>query len=310
MPQWCNWSGSLRFAPRRLLRPRSEDELAALLARAARTGGRVRPVGSGHSSWPLVRSDDVLVSLQHLRGVVAIDHGAREATLRAGTRLDDAGRALKRHGLAFENLGDVDTQALAGALLTGTHGSGLRLANLASNLVGARLFAADGTPRELNARDDAELMRALRVSLGVLGVLSQVRLRLVENAPLRRRDYHSSTTDCMTWLDELAARHRSFDFYWYPRRDDVKIRTLNPAEQELVALPFARLVHEEVGSPADVIARKRTLKFEEMEYFVARENGPACFLALRRRMIERHRREVAWRVLLLEPGLDAAVGGT
>lgn len=311
MPQWCNWSGSLRFTPRAVMRPRSEEALTALLARATQQGRGVRPVGSGHSSSPLVRSEDVLVSLEHLSGIVAVDQSAREATLWAGTRLHAAGRALERHGLAFENLGDVDTQALAGALLTGTHGSGLKLGNLASNMVGARLVTADGFAREVTGAADPELLRALRVSLGALGILSQVRIKLVESSPLRRRDYCSSTADCLTHLDELAARHRNLDFYWYPRRDDVKIRGLNPADQDPVALPFAQLVHEEVGTPASVIARERTLKFEEMEYFFPRENARACFLALRKRMIDRHRKDVAWRVLFrFVAGDDAMLSPT
>jgi FAD/FMN-containing dehydrogenase len=289
MPQWTNWSGSLQFTPRALARPRSEAELCALLARAQREGRRVRVVGAGHSSWPLVRTQDLLLSLERLRGVVNADPHAREATLWAGTSLHEAGALLHREGLALENLGDVDTQSVAGALLTGTHGSGLRLRNLASNLIGARLCTTRGELRALTHDTDAELLRALRVSLGALGVLSAVRLRLVPSEQLRRRDYCANLDDCLTHLKDLAERHRNFDFYWYPRRDDVKLRTLNRAEEPTILLPYARLVHEELGFNHQVIARERTLKFEEMEYFVPLEAGVTCFQAVRRRMLAQHR---------------------
>jgi FAD/FMN-containing dehydrogenase len=214
-------------------------------------------------------------------------------------------------GLALENLGDVDTQSVAGALATGTHGSGLRLRNLSANLTGARLLTADGELRELHADSEPELLRALRVSLGALGVVTQVRLALMPSERLRRRDYCAATADCLAHLDALAEAHRNFDFYWYPRRDDVKIRTLNPSEQAPLTLPYARLMREEIGFPHEVIARKRVLKFEELEYFLPRADGPACFQALRKRMLERHRKHVAWRVLYrLVAGDDALLSPT
>jgi FAD/FMN-containing dehydrogenase len=297
MLEWSNWSGSLRFAPRSLEQPASEPQLQNLVRAAARDGRRVRVVGSGHSSWPLVRTTDLLISTAGLKGLLAADRKSLQATLYGGTCLHEAGIELHAQGLALENLGDVDTQSLAGALATGTHGSGRRLRNLSANLIGGRLLLATGEQRQVSAESDPELLRALRVSFGALGILSTVRLQLVESGRLKRREYCTELEDCLTHLDELAADHRNFDFYWYPRRDDVKIRTLNPEGADAVALPYARLIQEEVGFNHQVIARTRHLKFEEMEYFLPLAAGVDCFREVRKRILERHRKDVAWRVL-------------
>jgi FAD/FMN-containing dehydrogenase len=133
--------------------------------------------------------------------------------------------------------------------------------------------------------------------MGLLGIFAAVRLQLEPAYRLRRREYCASTDDCLTHLDELADAHRNFDFYWYPRRDEVKLRTLNPPDTPLPHLPFARCIEDEEGFSHEIIARERELKFEELEYFVPAAAGPDCFRAVRRRILEHHRKHVGWRVL-------------
>lgn len=80
---------------------------------------------------PLVQTEDVLVSLEKITGLVLHDTEGQEATLKAGTVLHDAGRALHEVGLALQNYGDVDFQALGG-VGTGTHGTGIKLGSFSS----------------------------------------------------------------------------------------------------------------------------------------------------------------------------------
>jgi hypothetical protein len=140
--EWVNWSGSLRFAPGEVIAPGSEDELARVVERAAGSGGAIRVVGAGHSSSPLVATDDTLISLQHLCDIEIHDAACGEATIGAGVTLHEAGKALLTHGLAFANLGDIDTQTAIGAFATGTHGTGAALANLSAHLVGGRVVTS------------------------------------------------------------------------------------------------------------------------------------------------------------------------
>ena len=125
--RWRNWSGSVDFKPREVATPRSVDELAQTVAGYARDGRHMRVTGSGHSFTPLVRSDDVLLSMAGLSGITAVDAERGTVTVLGGTPLKKLGDDLLARGLAQENLGDIDVQTITGAVSTGTHGTGSRL---------------------------------------------------------------------------------------------------------------------------------------------------------------------------------------
>ena len=147
--QMANWSGSLTFRPRFLESPQDEDDAAVIVRHAARRGLKVRPVGRLHSSSPIIATDDVCVSMENLSGV--IEHDAEEgwALVGPGTPLDEMGRSLNDLGLATHNLGDINVQTVVGAVSTCTHGSGRKLTNLATMLIGGRKVTADGEVREI-----------------------------------------------------------------------------------------------------------------------------------------------------------------
>lgn len=295
--EWENWSGSVRFTPAEIAAPRRDEELAQLILRAREEGRVVRPVGAGHSSSHLVVSDDVLVSLDHFRGLESHDTDAGEATIGAGMTLKEAGETLFDVGLALHNLGDVNVQTAVGAVSTGTHGSGKRLQNLATALIGGRMVTGSGEIRELSAETMPEVIRAARCSLGGLGIFTSIRLKLLPAFKLRRQEICTSVTETLANLERLTDENRNLDFYWYPRSDEVKIRTHNDADAEEKPVGFGRVVEERDGWSHEIISKKRELKFEEMEYAMAAEAGPDCFLEIRKRILERHRKEVAWRVL-------------
>ena len=224
---WRNWSGSMRCMPAEAHAPASEDELGALVRYAAARGRRIRAVGAGHSSSALVSCPDMQLSMSRLTGLVAVDRDAGQARVKPGTVLSELGRALYRHDLALPNYGDIADQTIAGAIATGTHGAGLGQPCLSRWLVGARLVDAQGGVHVIGA-DNPDLLRAVRLSLGVLGIFSELTLKLVPTFDAERREYHVRTDEAVEGFEGLARGHRSFDLYWYPRRDDMKLRVVNP----------------------------------------------------------------------------------
>jgi FAD/FMN-containing dehydrogenase len=295
--QWRNWSGSLSFTPAHRATPADEAELATLIGRAAEERGRLRVVGSGHSSSPLVRTGGTLVSMEKFTGLLAHDRSAGRATLGAGTTLKEASRALLEIGLAFPNLGDVDYQTVAGIVGTGTHGTGAQLKIISDSLQGVRLLTGQGEALEISDEQDTEFLRAARVSLGALGIFTALTFKLSEAARLRRREWCTHLDDCLHHLEELIDGHRHFDFYWYPRSDLVKLRTVDEAEREPVDIPYARLVEEQLGYIGEILPQERSIRFDEMEYWLPAAAGPACFREVRRLTREKHRQTVGWRTL-------------
>jgi FAD/FMN-containing dehydrogenase len=290
---WCNWSGSVRCTPVRRERPSSEAQLAALLRGAAAEGLGVRVAGRGHSHTPLVATDGLLLELDALSGIETCDASAREATLRGGTRLAEIGAPLQAHGLAMENLGDVDVQALAGAIATGTHGTGSTLRSLSNQVVGLRLYTATGDRLECSEAKDPHVFEAARVALGSFGVIAAVRLRLVPAYRLHERIWREDTLPALEALPERIAANRHFEFFWLPQKDRLELKALHPSA--LPAGVVAERRRERVGPAHEILPSLRDVRHVEMEYAVPAEHGVACFLELRERMRRRHP-DVFWPV--------------
>lgn len=306
MREWSNWSGSLRFTPERVAEPRDEEQLRVLVEQARERGRTVRVAGAGHSSSPLVETQDVLVSLKHFDAIHSHDSTTGEAVIGAGLTIREIGKAMLKRGLALHNTGDVDVQTLAGAIATGTHGTGRRLGNLATPLLGGRLVTGTGAVRAVAIEHDPAVIRALRVSLGALGIFTRLRVRLVPAFELRRREWCTHVDACMSRLDQLIADNRNFDFYWYPRSDLVKLRTMNDAGADHADIPDAECVRDATGWSHEILPRERELRFDEMEYALPFEAGPACFQEVRARVKARWRRIVGWRVLYRTIAADDA----
>ncbi|MCZ7437795.1 FAD-binding protein [Micromonospora sp. WMMC241] len=300
---FVNWSGSLSFTPAQWAEPADEDEVCALVRRARDSGVTIRPVGSGHSSSPLVRTDGILLGLDRLAGVISDD--GRLATAWAGTTLKALGEGLYDAGLAMDNLGDVDYQSIAGATATGTHGTGLGFGNLSTQLTGVRLVTGTGEVLEIDAERNPELLPAARLSLGALGVVTRVTLHVQPRYELRRRSWCARLDWTLDHLAELQHTNRNMDFYWYPRSDRTQIRVINRVDEahHRPAWPGSPTAggaprQSQVGPTHRTIPRHRELRFEEIEYMLPSEAFPACFAEVRRRVRERHRRVAGWRVLV------------
>src|SRR6202451_750843 len=213
---WRNWVGNQSFIARHKAEPGSEDELAALVHAASQQDIPVRVAGSGHSFTPVVATSGLLLSLKNMQGLVSVDLDRKRVVVRAGTRIGDIGRALKQMGLSLANQGDIDTQAIAGALSTGTHGTGIGLGCLSSQAVGMRLVQAAGSILAIDGDRDAEAMAAAQVSIGMLGVISTVTLQAMSAYNLKEKLWREDFEACMEGHDELAANNRHFSFFWCP----------------------------------------------------------------------------------------------
>jgi FAD-linked oxidoreductase len=245
---WQNWSGSVRSRPREIARPETVDDLAKLIGRLGRDQRQVRVVGSGHSFTPLVATDDVLVSLDRLQGILSVDQAAGTVEVLGGTQLKHLGDALLSHSLAQENLGDIDVQSIAGAISTGTHGTGIHFGNLSTQVVGLTLVDASGSLVECSEDRDADLFKAAQVSIGALGVIARVRLRVV---PASRHLYQvrrEELTHCLANLERSQQENRHFEFFWLPYTRYVQAKFLNqtdaPASKGTVWGTLNRIVLE------------------------------------------------------------------
>ena len=290
---WSNWSGRVKCEPRAIVQPASERAIADAVRDAAAAGRTVRVAGSGHSFTPLVATGETLLSLDDWHGIDEIDATHCRATVRAGSKIASLGEPLRVHGMGLANQGDVDVQAIAGALSTGTHGTGATLGNLSSQIRALRLVDGTGEVVACDGERDPELLDAARVSFGALGVLSTVTLQLVPAYRLHERVWKVGIDAWLAELDERVRRHRHFEFFWYPHKDYAEMKSLDPTDAE--PDPMEHHKGERVDWSDRIFPSVRDLRFNEMEYAVPSASGPACFAAVRARMQEEHP-DVVWPV--------------
>jgi FAD-linked oxidoreductase len=309
---WQNWSGSVRGRPREIVKPGSIDDLARLVGTYGRDGRHMRVVGAGHSFTPLAQTDDVLFSLDQLQGIESVDAERQTVTVLAGTRLKALGEALLAQGVAQENLGDIDAQSIAGAISTGTHGTGTRFGTLATQVAGLTLVTASGDLLECSPEQNSDIFKAAQVSVGTLGVIAKVTLRVVPAQRLRFQSRREKLADCLANLERYKAENSHFEFFWLPYTQWTQAKFLNETDAPAsgstlwgkfnkivlengvywllsetcrlmprMSKPISRFSASAIGSVNEVdyshrvYATPRVVRFQEMEYNIPAEHFTA-----------------------------------
>jgi L-gulonolactone oxidase len=229
-PLWRNWNRNLSGRPARLLRPETVDDMIAAVRAARRTGRTIRPVGSSYSYTPLALTDGDMISLDRIAGVEDVDLAAGTAVVRGGTRLDRMIAELARHGAAIEGPGDIDRQTIAGATATGTHGTGLGLSSLSSQIMGLTVVDGRGELRTLDAATTPDLFDAARIALGTFGIVAAVKFRVLPLYHVRIERGPATLAAVLANLDAEIGNNRNFEFYWFPNNDLVYYKRMNIAE--------------------------------------------------------------------------------
>lgn len=300
---WRNWVGNQSCIVRHRGAPDSEAALAEMVREATSNGLNVRCAGSGHSFTPVALTSGLHLTLSGLQGIVRIDEARKRVSVHAGTTINTLGKALKASGLSMINQGDIDSQALAGALTTGTHGTGLKLGNMASQIVGMRLVQPDGS---ILAIDDSQpdMLDAARVSIGMLGVISEITLQVMDSYNLHEKLWRCSFDECMEQHDDLAAKHRHFGFFWCPvpesrhcyclpdtssvstttRLSDVcEMKTLDITDRPPMEEGFEKIAYSSEIYPIEYVPN-----FHELEYAVPVKYGKQACMEVRKLMLEKH----------------------
>jgi FAD-linked oxidoreductase len=228
--EWRNWAGDQRCRPAAFERPASIGEIAAALERAAAQGQRMRVAGAGHSFSDAVLTDGRLLTLERMSRVLDVDRASGLVRVQGGITIRALNRRLAEHGLAMENLGDVDAQSIAGAISTATHGTGARLRNLSSQVAALTLILADGSTLHCSEEDPA-LLRAVRVGLGALGVVAEVTLRCVPAFRLCGVDAPAPLEATLERFEGLSNANDHFELYVFPHARTALTRTNNRTDE-------------------------------------------------------------------------------
>jgi FAD/FMN-containing dehydrogenase len=296
---WTNWAGNQSFEAR-VVAPVSEDEVISEVRSALAHGSGVRAAGAGHSFTPVIETDGTVLELAGLSGVTHIDAALRLVTALPGTTVGAFGDPLWEAGLALGNQGDIDTQAIAGAVATGTHGSGNELPSFSATLRACRLVNGHGEVVEID-ETQPELLHAAQVSVGMLGVMTSLTVEVAPAYRLAERIEHRRFADVLARWDQLFAAHRHFSFFWLPSEDSAELYGLEtPPGRQMTDTCYVK-VYDEAGdeladdsTPGRRVDRSYRIypvdfeaNFHELEYFVPLARGREAVEALRELMLAR-----------------------
>lgn len=234
---WRTWADTHRSHPRRTAAPVSTAEVAAAVSSAATEDLRVRMVGTGHSFTDVAVTDGLLLSPTSLTRVRSVDPVAGTATVEAGLPLCDFNEELAGHGLALANMGDIAVQTMAGAVQTGTHGTGRDTGGLASQVVGMEMVLADGSVVECSAEQEPDLFHAARVGLGAFGVVTALTMAVRPAFLLHAREEPMPLEEVLERLPELRADNDHFEFFWFPHTGNTNTKRNNVTRGPARPLP-------------------------------------------------------------------------
>ncbi|MFD5224869.1 D-arabinono-1,4-lactone oxidase [Microbacterium sp. NPDC058342] len=328
---WRNWGRSASVRPVRVERPRSPEGVQRAIKAAAAQGLTVKAIGAGHSFTGIAVAPGVLLELDDMQGLVSADAATGLVTLLAGTRLHRIPALLRPHGLAMQNLGDIDRQSISGAVSTGTHGTGRTFGGIATQVRGLTLVTADGEFLRIDETHNSEMLPGAIIGLGALGVVVEVTLQCVPAFVLQAVDAPAPLDETLDTLHEQAASADHLEFYWHPHTDVAlkKTQTRLPESAKRHPIPALRhWVDETVlangvfgafcavsrivpgiippfnrlavrltgdGEYSDVshrvLVHRRNVRFREMEYAVPAENLVPAFRELQQLISERR-----WRI--------------
>lgn len=244
---WRTWSRTVSCSPQRVVVPTDPTQLGRVVADAAEQGMTVRPVGAGHSFTPIAATDGIQIRLDALSGLRRVDMATGHVTVGGGTRLADLNVLLAGRGLALPNLGDIDRQTIAGAISTGTHGSGNRYGGLATQVRGLTLVTGDGSVLTCTAEREPELVTAASVGLGALGVVVEVTLQTVPAFLLRADEGSTVFSEVLERWPAWTAENDHVDLHWFPHTDWVLTKRNNRTDGPPAPPPaWRRLLDDEV----------------------------------------------------------------
>lgn len=227
-----NWAGNIKWNPSEVAYPTTETEIQQVILRAANDRKKVRIIGTGHSFTALCQTNDILVSLDKYQGIISVDKDKYQATVKAGTKLNVLGALLFKEGMAMENLGDIDVQSIAGTISTGTHGTGKAFGTISTQVIALKFVNGKGEIIECSETKNRELFKAAQVSLGVLGIITEVTLQCVPAYKLALQNRKETIEAVFANLEERNEQNRNFEFYWMPYTNTAWTKTSNIVEAE------------------------------------------------------------------------------
>ncbi|KAI2637947.1 L-gulonolactone/D-arabinono-1,4-lactone oxidase [Hypomontagnella submonticulosa] len=230
------WAKTFLSRPELYFQPETLPEVEKIVKLAHKCRRRITTTGCGHSPSSLTCTSSWLVNLDKYNHILAVDAASGIVTIQSGIRLYALCEELEKHGLAMPNLGSINQQSIAGAISTGTHGSSLRHGLMSEDVLSLRITIADGTTKFCSPEENPELFRASLLSLGAIGIITEVTFRAVPEFILRWKQVIDTDAKMLSrWDRDLWTQTEFVRVWWYPYTRRAVVWTAEQTDEPLVA---------------------------------------------------------------------------
>lgn len=213
---FTNWSQTQVCQPKFFHLPSTLGEVQMLVNYVRKRGETIKCVGAGHSPADIMCTKDHMVSLERLNRVLDVDVNNRVIKVEGGITLKQLNEQLPSFGLALSNLGSISEQSIAGAISTGTHGTGIHYGILATSVVELELVAGTGEVVTCSRAVNRDIFLAACCSLGALGIITKVTIQCEEAFYLSAIRKPFPLTQVLQNLDSFLASGDHVRFHYYP----------------------------------------------------------------------------------------------
>lgn len=225
---FTNWAETYSCTPELYFEPQSEEEIRQILSVARIKNKKVKVVGFGHSPSDLACTTDYMISLKKFNKELKVDKDKGRVKVQAGVLVKELNnQILPKYGLGISVLGAISDISLAGAICTGTHGSGANYGNLSTYVVALEIMTSSGEVIECSEEVNRDIFYAARVSLGALGVILTITFQCEPEFKLERNTYPAKLQDVLENLDVHLKASEHFRFIWFPHTEYVSVWHMN-----------------------------------------------------------------------------------
>lgn len=230
---WHNWGRNLSANPASLCKPQSREDLPVILQRAKSEGKTVRALGGGYSWTPVVPTDGYIIDMSDLNKVISVDKTRNRITVEAGMNILDLSTIhARKNGWSFRTETVIPWITVGGAVALGCHGTGYNMGTVSDEMVAMEMLLADGTWRTFSVEADGEeMMNAVRVNLGALGIIYSVTFQCVPSFNLKAVDVRQPMQKTIGAIKDLVTGHDYVEVFWFPFNDDCWIKTWDKTDE-------------------------------------------------------------------------------
>eukprot|EP00871_Galdieria_phlegrea_P004893 jgi/Galph1/5404/GphlegSOOS_G4018.1 len=232
-----NWAQIDSCHPKQYFEPENIQDIRAILELCRSKQWKIRVIGR-HSPNNIAMTNDCIISLRKMNTIERIDQEKRIVVAQGGTTIKQLNQELAKNQLGLSSLGSISEQTIAGAISTGTHGTGINFSILSTSVLQIELLTPSGELVECSQEEKPTIFKAVVCGLGCLGVITKVTIQCEKAFRLYAIQQPMPFDKVLDNLEDWVGNAEHWRFWWFPYTDKCVVWSANRTNRENTSKPF------------------------------------------------------------------------